>query len=164
VGSLARPIGGWLADRLGGARVTFWNFVAMGAGVLGVLAALDSGSFPLFLGAFLVLFVTSGIGNGSTYRMIPAIFRAQAGVTGEGLAAARRQAAAVIGLASAVGAFGGFFIPRAFGASIARTGSIDTALAAFLVGYGLCLALTWWCYLRRSVLVARVPSLAHARV
>lgn len=147
VGSVARPFGGYLAERVGGARVTFWNFLAMGCGVLAVLAALSTRSFALFLTSFLVLFTTSGIGKGSTYRMIPAIFRARAkrmaGREGSPSALARqvakREAAAVIGLASAVGAFGGFFIPRSFGASIARTGSIDAALTAFLIIYAVCL-------------------------
>ncbi len=165
VGSLIRPVGGWLADRVGGARVTFWNFLAMAAGALAVLAALEAGSFALFLGAFLILFTTSGIGNGSTYRMIPAIFRARAQAGGAaGLVAAKREAAAVIGLASAVGAFGGFFIPRALGSSITRTGGIGSALVAFLAFYAVCLVTTWWCYLRRTTVVGRAPVLVTADV
>jgi NNP family nitrate/nitrite transporter-like MFS transporter len=78
VGALARPFGGWLADKLGGARVTFWNFIAMGVGVFGVLHFLpvqgNGGEFFGFLIAFMILFATSGIGNGSTFRMIPVIF------------------------------------------------------------------------------------------
>ena len=167
VGSVARPLGGWLADKIGGAKVTATNFALMGLGVLAVIRALDVGSFGFFLAAFLVLFVTSGIGNGSTYRMIPAIWRARAEARGgdaPGLEAARREAAAVIGLVSAVGAFGGFVIPRTFGTSIAATGSLDAAFRAFLAFYVACVATTWWFYLRRSVLVRRVPSLAGARV
>jgi hypothetical protein len=78
IGSLIRPVGGHLADRLGGARVTFWNFVAMAAGASLVLFAARERSFGLYLLGFLSLFVFSGIGNGSTYKMIPAIFRARA--------------------------------------------------------------------------------------
>ena len=63
-----------------------------------------------------------------------------------------------------MGAYGGFLVPRALGMSLSRTGSIDAALMGFLGFYGLCLALTWWCYLRRSVLVRRLPNLAHANV
>ena len=77
VGSVARPIGGKLADRIGGARVTIWNFTAMAAATVGVLWALHVGSFPAFLTMFLVLFLTTGIGNGSTVRMVPAIFRTE---------------------------------------------------------------------------------------
>ncbi|MEV4539753.1 MFS transporter [Asanoa sp. NPDC049518] len=140
VGSAARPFGGWLADRFGGAWVTVAAFVVMAAGVG---AVLTSHGFTPFLAAFLVLFVASGVGNGSTYRMIPAIFRGQDG-----------GAAAVIGIAAAVGAFGGFLIPRGFGMSIARTGSIDAALLVFLAGYAVCVLVTWWCYLRRDLTTA----------
>jgi NNP family nitrate/nitrite transporter-like MFS transporter len=167
VGSLSRPLGGWLSDRFGGARVTAATFLVMAGGVGAVLASLSAGRFPLFLGAFLLLFVAAGVGNGSTYRMIPAIFRVQAvrdlGDGTAALARGRTEAAAVIGLASAVGAVGGFLIPRGFGMSIADTGSIDAALVAFLLAYALCLAVTWWFYLR-TVLVRAVPSLADAVV
>jgi NNP family nitrate/nitrite transporter-like MFS transporter len=166
VGSLARPLGGWLADRYGGAKVTGWVFVAMAVGVLGVLLSLQGGGFGFFLGSFLLLFVTSGVGNGSTFRMIPAIWTAGAadGADPEALPIARRQAAAVIGLSSAVGALGGFFVPRSFGVSVAATGSADAALVGFLAFYAVCLATTWWWYLRRSFATAAFPSLAWAKV
>ncbi len=85
VGSIARPLGGRLADRIGGARVTFWNFLVMGVAAFGVLYALDAHSFGAFLTMFLILFVTTGLGNGSTFRMIPVIFRRQAQRAAEGL-------------------------------------------------------------------------------
>jgi NNP family nitrate/nitrite transporter-like MFS transporter len=171
VGSVARPFGGKLADRLGGARVTFWNFVAMTVSSLGVLWALQTHSFAAFLGIFLVLFMTTGIGNGSTFRMIPVIFRtyhvqkaagrgAQAEATA--LATARRESAAVIGFAAAMGALGGYFIPRSFGASIKATGGPSLAIMYFVVFYLTCVGTTWWCYLRRSFLTERMPSLAEA--
>src|SRR5262249_22161446 len=75
VGSLVRPLGGLLADKIGGAIVTFWNFIAMGAATIGVIYFVDIKDFTGFLAMFLILFVTTGIGNGSTYRMIPSIFR-----------------------------------------------------------------------------------------
>ncbi|MCK2243205.1 MULTISPECIES: MFS transporter [unclassified Crossiella] len=159
VGSLSRPIGGWLADRIGGGRVTLWTFLAMGAGVLGVVLGLAQHNFWLFLGSFLWLFITTGVGNGSTYRMIPAIFSAQF----DDPATARRQAAAVIGIAGAVGALGGFLITRAFAMSVTAYGSLVPAFLLFLAFYGVCLAVTWWYYLRRRVFV-RVPSLAHAGI
>ncbi|WP_202638510.1 MFS transporter [Bailinhaonella thermotolerans] len=171
-GSLIRPVGGWLADRLGGARVTFWTFLAMGAGVAGAGAGLAEGSFPVFFGSFMALFLTSGVGNGSTYRMIPAIFKAKAleGVDADdpaareaALRAGKRDSAAAIGVISAVGAIGGFLINRAFGTSIAATGGATAALVSFGLFYGACLALTWWCYLR-TVGVRLAPSLAAARV
>jgi NNP family nitrate/nitrite transporter-like MFS transporter len=177
VGSISRPFGGWLSDRIGGAKVTLWNFALMGIGVAGIIAALKLHSFPMFLSSFLAVFVTTGIGNGSTYRMIPAIFRAEALAASQltedsdpgeakdrALVLGRREAAAVIGLASAIGAFGGFLIPRGFGMSIASTGSIIPALYVFLGGYAVMVGVTWWFYLRRSVLARRAPSLAYASV
>ncbi|MFI7463652.1 MFS transporter [Nonomuraea sp. NPDC049646] len=167
LGSLIRPVGGWLADRLGGARVTQWNFAAMGAGVLLAWAAAAAGGFWLFFLAFQLLFLTAGIGNGSTYRMIPAIFHAKAvaerGAGPEALLHGRRQAAAAIGVISAVGALGGFLVNRAFGMAFAAAGTPAPAFAAFAAFYAACLALTWWCY-TRTVGVTVVASLAHARV
>jgi NNP family nitrate/nitrite transporter-like MFS transporter len=173
VGSVSRPLGGKLADKLGGARLTFWNFAIMGLATLGVLHALDIHSFPLFLTMFLVLFVSTGLGNGSTYRMIPAIFRRQAARSVEGqpaevqqavLAESRRTSAAVLGFIGAIGALGGYMIPRAFGASIKATGGASTALTVFLLFYASCLVTTWWCYTRTTFLARVRPSLAEAEV
>jgi len=173
VGSVARPIGGWLSDKIGGARVTLWNFVVMGLATLGVIHYVDARSFAGFLVMFLILFVTTGVGNGSTFRMIPAIFRSEKlrAVDGIGsaaetqaLKAARIESAAVLGFTSAIGACGGYLIPRTFGASIKATGGPHLALALFLAFYVTCLALTWWYYMRRSFLAQRLPSLAEAGV
>ena len=173
VGSLSRPLGGWLADKIGGAKVTFWNFIAMGAATLGVIYFVDIKGFAGFLAMFLILFVTTGIGNGSTYRMIPSIFREaklrEAKDLGEAagalaLKAASIESAAALGFIGAIGACGGYLIPRSFGASIAATGGPHLALAAFLAFYVTCVWLTWWYYLRKSLLVLRAPSLAAARV
>lgn len=138
IGSLVRPVGGWLADRLGGAPVTLWNFAAMGGGVLLVWLASGSGSFWLFFLAFQTLFLTSGLGNGSTYRMIPAIFQAKAAAERGDAGHGRRQASAAIGIISAVGALGGFLINRAFGMSFAATGSPAAAFLAFGAFYASC--------------------------
>ena len=171
VGSLSRPVGGWFADRLGGARVTVWVFAGSGAGVLGVLAALAVQSFPLFLASFVTLFFMTGLGNGSTYRMIPAIWRSQAladvdDTDAEAVETATRKArtegAAVLGFVGAIGALGGAFFPVAF--KLAGVGAVSLAFYGFLAFYTLCAGLTWWFYLRRSLLVTRVPSLAHAVV
>jgi NNP family nitrate/nitrite transporter-like MFS transporter len=160
VGSLARPVGGWLADRIGGARVTFWNFVVMGVATAFVIRFIDQHQVAGFLAMFLLLFLSTGIGNGSTFRMIPAIFRAE---NDGDMIAARRDGAAVIGISSAIGALGGFFIPRALGASIKATGGASHAFAWFLAGYALCVVTTWWFYRRSVFLVKLVPSLAHAK-
>ena len=173
VGSLSRPLGGLLADKIGGAKVTFWNFIAMGAATIGVMYFVDIKGFAGFLTMFLILFVTTGVGNGSTYRMIPSIFREEklkeargSGETGRALAlkAAGIEAAAALGFIGAIGACGGYLIPRGFGASIAATGAPHLALEVFLAFYVTCIALTWWYYLRKSLLVMRAPSLAQARV
>ena len=162
VGALVRPVGGWLSDRLGGARVTLWNFVAMSAAAGGVLAFLprggQAGSFPGFLAMFLLLFATSGIGNGSTFRMIPVIFstfhdrRAAAGGVGREQARrdAAKEAAAAIGFASAFAAYGAFFVPRAFGFSMSTTGSPAGAILGFIAVYVSCIVVTWWFYARRK--------------
>lgn len=172
VGSVARPLGGKLADRIGGARVTFWNFVAMTLATVGLLLALQAKDFTMFLVAFLGLFITTGVGNGSTFRMIPVIFRTYHAkrVAGRGEAAlaeamvvARRETAAVIGIVAGIGALGGYFIPRTFGASIKATGGATTAVSWFIAFYLTCVATTWWCYLRRSFLTRRLPSLANAQ-
>jgi NNP family nitrate/nitrite transporter-like MFS transporter len=163
VGALVRPVGGWLSDKLGGARVTFWNFVAMAAAAAGVLAFLpeggQGGSFPGFLAMFLVLFATSGIGNGSTFRMIPVIFSTHheraadgrgAGAREQGKKDAAKEAAAVLGFSSAIAAYGAFFIPRAFGISMKSTGSPAGAILGFIAVYLSCIVVTWWFYSRRK--------------
>jgi NNP family nitrate/nitrite transporter-like MFS transporter len=169
VGSLSRPFGGWLSDRLGGSRVTLWVFVLMGVAAVVVVLGEQAGNFALFFGAFLVLFITAGLGNGSTYRMIPAIFVSQAkrdveggGDLEEAVRRSRREAAATIGIASAIGAFGGFLVTRVLAKSIAATKVADTAFYAFIAFYAVCFAITWWCYRRRSF--PQIRSLAYANV
>ncbi|WKB54816.1 NarK family nitrate/nitrite MFS transporter [Eleftheria terrae] len=162
VGALVRPLGGWLADRLGGARVTFWTFLLMAAGVFAVLHFLPgagrAGNFTGFLLSFLLLFAASGIGNGSTFRMIPVIFLTERQRSaGPGAAAqeqavreANKEAAAVLGFSSAIGAYGGFFIPKSYGSSIAMTGGPQAALYLFIAFYATCVLVTWWFYSRKN--------------
>jgi NNP family nitrate/nitrite transporter-like MFS transporter len=168
IGAVLRPLGGWMADHWGGARVTFWIFVAMAlaaAAALFCLPATDTtgqpvqgGNFPGFLAAFGVLFAASGIGNGSTFRMISSLFVAErvqraGGLPSDQALAAKEgavEAAAALGFASAIGAYGGFFIPKSVGSSLAMTGSASAALAMFTVFYLSCIALTWWAYSRRN--------------
>ena len=147
LGSLVRPAGGALADRLGGARVTFVNFIAMAAGAAVVLLAAQQKSLPLYLVGFIALFVFSGIGNGSTYKMIPAIFKAK---HPDDQHEARRLTGAVIGIAGAVGAFGGVLVNLAFRQSFLATKSADAAYLAFIAFYAICVLVTWSVYLRPS--------------
>jgi len=159
VGSLIRPVGGSLADRFGGSRVTFVNFLAMAVAAFGVLLASWRHSLTLFLVSFVALFVLAGIGNGSTYKMIPAIFRAKARsgsgrFTGLSPDAAehetRRLASALIGIAGAIGAFGGVLVNLAFRQSFLSYKTGDAAYLAFLVFYLLCVAVTYVVYLHPS--------------
>jgi NNP family nitrate/nitrite transporter-like MFS transporter len=163
VGALVRPLGGWLADKLGGARVTLWNFVLMIAAVFGVLAFIPvagtDGNFYGFLAMFMLLFVTTGIGNGSTFRMIPVIFRTLSERSSAGQPAAikeqasknaGKEAAAVLGFSSAVAAYGAFFIPKSFGTSMALTGGPQMALYVFIGFYVSCIGVTWWWYSRKG--------------
>ena len=156
-GSLVRPVGGRLSDRVGGARVTAASFVAMALGVLGVVWSLDLHSFGLFFTAFMLLFVATGVGNGSTYRMIPAIFRHDVdGTDSAAVTLARRQAAAAIGIISAIGAYGGFLVPRTYGWATASFGSIVPALYVYVGLYVVMLAVTWVFYLRRGSEMGKV--------
>lgn len=167
VGAIVRPFGGWLADKLGGARVTLWNFVVMALAVGGVLVFLPSGApggnvsgnFGGFFLSFLALFFTTGIGNGSTFRMIPVIFlalnlREAASNDREAVERATKQgnteAAAALGFSAAMAAYGGFFIPKSYGSAIALTGGPEAALYLFIAFYVICIAVTWWHYARRG--------------
>jgi NNP family nitrate/nitrite transporter-like MFS transporter len=144
VGSLARPYGGRLADRFGGAVITVWAFAVMASGALAVVWTLPLHSFWVFLAFFLVLFIASGVGNGSTYRMIPAVIAPQ------------RTAAAALGIISAIGAYGGFVIPQVLGASLGATGSYTSAFYGFVGAYAVLLLITAGIYLRpRGALAGR---------
>ena len=145
LGSLIRPVGGALADRLGGARVTFVNFLAMAAGAGVVLLAAQQKSLPLYIVGFIALFILSGIGNGSTYKMIPAIFKAKHPADE---VTARRLSGAVIGIAGAIGALGGVLVNLAFRQSFLETKSADAAYVGFIAFYALCVLVTWAVYLR----------------
>jgi NNP family nitrate/nitrite transporter-like MFS transporter len=168
VGSLARPLGGKFADRVGGTRLTFWTFVAMGVATLSVIHFVDERNFAGFLGTFLLLFVASGVGNGATFRMIPVIFRNEklrAVASRDPVArqvavdAARIESATVLGFVSAIGACGGYLIPRSFGASIRATGSAHSALVAFLLFYVTCVTFTYVFYMRKKAATSALGTL-----
>jgi len=163
VGALSRAATGWVSDRWGGGRVTLWVFALMIAAVGGVLFFLgikdQPGAFWGFFAMFMVLFFATGVGNASTFQMIPAIMRREVGRLMPGLppAAGIRQAdkesAAIIGFTSAVAAYGAFFIPKAYGSSISLTGGPEMALWGFMAFYATCIAVTWWVYTRRGGLL-----------
>jgi NNP family nitrate/nitrite transporter-like MFS transporter len=148
VGSLVRPAGGWISDKWGGARVTHWDTVAMIASALGVayyVRAAGAAATPEtywwpFFGLFMILFITTGIGNGSTFRMVPIIFKPQ-------------MAGPVLGWISAVAAYGAFLIPRIFGGQI-EAGTPEYGLYGFAGYYVTCLAVNWWFYARKG---AEIP-------
>ena len=147
VGALARPLGGWLADRHGGANVAIACFAAMAGAIALLLAA--TASYGAFLAAFAVLFVASGVGNGAVFQLFPHVFaRAHGAAAGEGARAASLEAAAALGVASGIAAFGGFVIPKAYGTAVATTGGVQPALALFLLFYLSCIAVAWWFYAR----------------
>ncbi|WP_274584503.1 NarK family nitrate/nitrite MFS transporter [Neisseria leonii] len=161
VGALARPVGGIWADKIrSGAKITNLVFIGMILAVFGVMAFLpdngQGGSFWGFFACFFVLFALTGIGNGSTFMQIPVIFLnqhrryAEQGIVSEEAARlnATKEGAAVAGFTGAFAAYGGFFVPKSYGASIAATGSADAALWGFVAFYVLCLLLNWWYYAR----------------
>jgi NNP family nitrate/nitrite transporter-like MFS transporter len=152
LGALSRAATGWVSDRFGGARVSFWVFIAQIAAIVGMIWFLDTGSFTGFFAMVLLLFVASGVGNASTFQMVPGIMRREVDRTEPDLpelqrrAQADRESAAVIGFTSAIAAYGAFYIPKAYGSSIELTGTANAALWGFLVFYLSCAALTWFAY------------------
>lgn len=148
VGALIRPVGGWLSDKLGGARVTHWDTLIMIVATItaGWLCAVAMESpepqqyFLPFLLTFIVLFATTGIGNGSTFRMIGVIFD-------------KDQRGPVLGWTSAIAAYGAYLIPKIFGEQI-EAGTPQNALYGFAVYYATCLVVNWWFYARKQ---AEIP-------
>ncbi|MGW8527408.1 MFS transporter [Nocardiopsis sp. NPDC055824] len=166
IGSLIRPVGGRMADSLGGARVTLWVFAAMTACAAVLVLAVQASQLGLFIGAFAVMFVLTGLGNGSTYKMIPSIYAAKAEdaiAAGEpreeALSRTKRVSSSMLGLIGAVGALGGVAINVTFRESFAATGSTAPAFLAFGAFYLLCALVTWAVYLRKP---ARTPEGARA--
>ena len=151
VGAMIRPVGGWLADKMGGATVTFFNFIIMAIATVGVIFFLPKdgvgGSFGGYFACFMVLFITTGIGNGSTFRMIPVIFRTlhERLNSPDLINVARKESAAVVGFTGAFAAYGGFFIPKMFGWFGA-----NSTLIMLIVFYVICLVITWWYYSRKG--------------
>jgi NNP family nitrate/nitrite transporter-like MFS transporter len=163
VGALSRSATGWVSDRYGGGRVTLVVFVVMMLGVVSVLYFLGIKDQPYafwgFFASFMVLFCATGVGNASTFQMIPAIMRKEIDRLMPGTDAATRsrqaekESAAITGFTSAIAAFGAFFIPKSYGTSIALTGGVEAALWGFFTFYVSCLIITWWFYTRRAGLL-----------
>lgn len=158
VGALSRAATGWVSDKYGGGRVTFWTFIVMIAAVAGVLYFLgikdQPGAFWGFFAMFMILFFATGVGNASTFQMIPVIMRSEVNRLLPDMAAPRRvrqaemESAAIIAFTSAIAAYGAFFIPKAYGSSIAMTGGPEAALWSFMIFYATCVLVTWWYYTR----------------
>lgn len=168
LGSLIRPLGGWLADRYGAARVTLGSFAGLATGAALTVAASATHDLALFIDAFIVLFALSGLGNGSTYAMIPAPYKAAAeraiaagGDPARARLDARRKAGAVIAIAGTFGGLGGVAINLAFRQSYAAAHSARPALIGFLIFYAACVAVTLYAR-RASTAPARVPAEAVA--
>lgn len=139
-GALIRPIGGWISDKVqSGALVTFIDLFVMIFCVICVLFFISEGnkSFLGFLVSFILLFITTGIANGSVFQMIPMIF-------------VPKESAAVLGFSAAIAAYGAFLIPKSFGFSIKMTGGPEVALYLFIIYYISCIFVTWWYYLRKN--------------
>ncbi|HBV39701.1 MAG TPA: nitrate/nitrite transporter [Erwinia sp.] len=162
LGALARSAGGIISDRLGGVRVTLANFVLMALFAALLFLTLpgegQAGSFSAFFAVFMGLFLTAGLGSGSTYQMIAVIFRKltleKASAEGKSIETAQREAvtetSAALGFISAIGALGGFFIPQTFGLSLAMLGTPTGAMKIFLAFYLLCVGVTWRVYGRQN--------------
>jgi NNP family nitrate/nitrite transporter-like MFS transporter len=169
VGALARSLSGWMADRWGGARVTLGVFLVMGCGVISVIYFANAGSFAGYFLSFLALFIASGVGNASTFQMIPAIMRKEVArlepqLTGDDATRqADKESAAITGFTSAIAAYGAFFIPMGLGLSVSMAGSAFPALAAFLAFYVSCLVITWQVYVRPGGLLADEGLAASTR-
>lgn len=154
LGALIRPLGGWLADRIGGASLTFWNFALMTAAMFGVLLFLPGDAQPGnpvgFYLMFLILFMTAGVGNGSVFRMIPTIFHS----LHEQKHKAETETAVALGFSASIAAFGGFFIPIALAIAIDLFGQPNLAMMVFGVFHLSCVFATWHWYHRKG---AEVP-------
>lgn len=160
VGALSRSGTGWISDKFGGGRVTLWVFIGMIAAVIGVLQFLPlggtGGNFRGFFVCFMALFFLTGVGNASTFQMIPIIMRKEISRlmpqldVAASLKTAERESGAIIAFTSAMAAFGAFFIPKSYGTSIAMTGGPAAALWVFAAFYALCVVLTWAFYTRRG--------------
>jgi NNP family nitrate/nitrite transporter-like MFS transporter len=156
ISAVSRAATGWISDIYGGARVTLMMFILMAAATFGVIWFIEAGSWWGFFAMFMLLFFATGVGNASTFQMVPVIIRKEVERLMPGLEDSERirhaekESAAIIGFTSAIGAYGAFFIPKTFGTSIAVTGEPLAALYLFIGFYLMCIAITWLCYIRKG--------------
>ncbi|HEB85399.1 MAG TPA: antiporter [Gammaproteobacteria bacterium] len=147
IGALIRPVGGMIADKIGGAKVTQIISVIMVASAVALayllqkayVSATPETLFLPFMILFLILFTATGIGNGSTFRTIAVVFD-------------KEQAGPVLGWTSAVAAYGAFIIPKVFGEQL-KAGTPEYALYGFAIFYAVCIAINWWFYMRPNAYV-----------
>ncbi len=159
---------GWISDRFGGGRVTFWTFAGMIVATFGVIPSCGLGSFAGFFACFMALFFLTGVGNASTFQMIPVIMGKRSAAPDAASGRHERKPADRDGIrrrssafTSAIAAYGAFFIPKAYGTSIAMTGQPVGALWVFLVFYVICLVITWAVYTRPGGLL---HDIEHGRM
>ncbi|MDR1967087.1 MAG: MFS transporter [Burkholderiaceae bacterium] len=151
IGALSRSATGWLSDKWGGARVTFWVFLVMILGVLGVIYFINIHSFIGFFSMFMLLFAATGVGNASTFQMIPNIMRQELvrlmpkAAPEARLRQVEKESAAITGFTSAIAAYGFFLIPALYASIGPRN-----ALWVFLAFYVTCVAITWIFYTRKG--------------
>jgi NNP family nitrate/nitrite transporter-like MFS transporter len=163
LGAVVRPLGGWLSDRLGGAKVTFWTFAVMAVAAIGTYIFLPSGAgsgeITWFYAAFMLVFIAAGIGNASVFHLVPTVFLTLHQRRAKGKDKAAREAeisqgeieaSVALGFTAAFAAVGLFLIPAFNAVSIAVTGTAGAALIVF-IGFCLtCLFATWWWYRREG--------------
>lgn len=163
LGSIFRVIGGSISDKFRASHITQWCFIMMLVSVLGILFFLpgngSEGNFIGFLLSFLVLFVFVGLGNGSTFAQVPTIFRQYHTRKSDGsnqeslkqaIYNANKESGAVTGFIAAIGAYGGFIIPRINSLSLQHFGKIDYAFIGLMVFYVTCVVINWWYYSRKN--------------
>jgi NNP family nitrate/nitrite transporter-like MFS transporter len=138
--TMMRPVGGWLADKYGGAPVLLMVFAAIAILSLGLTSP---GIFVFTVGA-LGTAAALGLGNGAVFKLVPEYFPKETGT--------------VTGLVGAFGGLGGFFPPLVLGFIRSRTGSYALGfvfLSAFAV---MCLAVNYFVFLRRLAAERRLLS------
>jgi len=130
------------------------------------ITSLNIHNFGLFLTSLILLFILAGLGNGSTFTMIPAIFNYQSLVKSRDKSGsnkpqidARIESSAAMGITSSIGAFGGFLIPLSYGSF-----GVISAFYIFMAFYSLCLFMTWWHYTRKHFLIQRMKNLSAAKI